>query len=79
MAATRPAYRRMTASPVVLAGPVVAQTAAFAGPNAVETGVSRSFVYRTIDGENGFVVKAVDRSGNTSAPSNTATALLWTR
>jgi hypothetical protein len=46
-------------------------------PLAVETGVSRSFAYGTNSGENTFVVKAVDQSGNTSAPSNTATAILW--
>ena len=47
-------------------------------PLAVVTGVGRSFVYGTVDGLNTFVVKAVDRTGNTSAPSNTATAELWT-
>ena len=47
-------------------------------PLAVVTGVGRSFAYGTIDGLNTFVVKAVDRTGNTSAPSNTATAELWT-
>ncbi|MCA1691988.1 MAG: hypothetical protein LC733_07255, partial [Actinobacteria bacterium] len=47
-------------------------------PLAVDTGVGRSFAYATIDGLNTFVVKAVDRSGNTSTPSNTATAELWT-
>lgn len=46
-------------------------------PLAVDTGVGRSFVYGTNQGLNSFVVKAVDRSGNTSAPSNTATAELW--
>jgi hypothetical protein len=39
--------------------------------------VGRSFAYGTISGMNSFVVKAVDRSGNTSAASNTATAELW--
>jgi hypothetical protein len=39
--------------------------------------VGRSFQYGTINGENTFVVKAVDRSGNTSAPSNTLTVQLW--
>jgi hypothetical protein len=47
-------------------------------PLAVDTGVGRSFAYGTIDGLNSFVAKAVDRTGNTSAPSNTATAELWT-
>jgi hypothetical protein len=46
-------------------------------PLAVDTGVGRSFVYGTVNGLNSFVVKAVDRTGNTSAPSNTATAELW--
>jgi len=46
-------------------------------PLGVDTGVGRSFAYGTISGENSFVVRAVDRSGNTSAPSNTATAVLW--
>ena len=46
-------------------------------PLAVEGGVSRSFVYGTNHGPNSFVVKAVDRTGNTSAPSNTVTAELW--
>jgi hypothetical protein len=47
-------------------------------PLAVDTGVGRSFAYGTIDGLNTFVVKAVDRTGNTSGPSNAATAELWT-
>jgi chitodextrinase len=46
-------------------------------PLSVEIGVGRSFQYGTINGENTFVVKAVDRSGNTSAPSNTLTVQLW--
>lgn len=46
-------------------------------PLAVATGVGRSFVYGTNHGLNSFVVKAVDRSGNTSAASNTVTAELW--
>ena len=46
-------------------------------PLAVDTGVGRSFVYGTVNGLNSFVVKAVDRTGNTSAPSNSATAELW--
>jgi hypothetical protein len=47
-------------------------------PLAVDTGVGRSFAYGTIDGLNTFVVRAVDRSGNTSPASNEATAQLWT-
>jgi hypothetical protein len=46
-------------------------------PLAVDTGVGRSFAYGTNSGLNSFVVKAVDRTGNTSAPSNTVTAELW--
>ena len=46
-------------------------------PLAVDTGVGRSFAYGTNHGLNSFVVKAVDRSGNTSGPSNTASAELW--
>jgi hypothetical protein len=46
-------------------------------PLGVDTGVGRSFVYGTNHGLNSFVVKAVDRSGNTSAASNTVTAELW--
>jgi hypothetical protein len=34
-------------------------------------------VYATAQGENTFVVKAVDRAGNTSVASNAATAVLW--
>ena len=45
-------------------------------PLAVDTGVGRSFAYGTNHGLNSFVVKAVDRTGNTSAPS-TVTAELW--
>lgn len=47
-------------------------------PLGVDTGVGRSFAYGTINGLNSFVVHAVDRTGNTSSPSNTATAELWT-
>lgn len=47
-------------------------------PLAVEIGVGRSFQYGTVDGLNTFVVKAVDRTGNTSAASNTVTTQLWT-
>lgn len=46
-------------------------------PLGVDTGVGRSFAYGTNQGLNTFVVKAVDRSGNTSAASNTVTAELW--
>lgn len=47
-------------------------------PLAVQTGVGQSFAYGTNNGLNTFVVKAVDRSGNTSSPSNAASAELWT-
>lgn len=46
-------------------------------PLAVDTGVGRSFAYGTNHGLNTFVVKAVDRTGNTSAASNQVTAELW--
>jgi len=38
-------------------------------PLAVSAGVDQDFVYATALGENTFVVKAVDRTGNTSEPS----------
>jgi fibronectin type 3 domain-containing protein len=41
-------------------------------PLAVSAGVSEDFVYGTASGENTFTVKAVDRAGNTSEPSNAA-------
>jgi chitodextrinase len=41
-------------------------------PLGVSAGVSEDFVYAT-DGANTFTVRAVDQSGNTSAPSNGAT------
>jgi chitodextrinase len=46
-------------------------------PLAVSAGVSEDFVYATNSGENTFVVKAVDRAGNTSEPSNAYTEVLW--
>lgn len=46
-------------------------------PLEVVTGAGRAFVYGTLNGTNRFVVQAVDRTGNTSAPSNEATAELW--
>lgn len=46
-------------------------------PLEVVTGVGGAFVYGTVNGTNRFVVQAVDRTGNTSAPSNEATAELW--
>ena len=46
-------------------------------PREVVTGVGGAFVYGTVNGTNRFVVQAVDRTGNASAPSNEATAELW--
>ena len=46
-------------------------------PLAVGAGIDRDFVYATAQGENTFTVKAVDRAGNSSEPSNTFTAVLW--
>ena len=42
-------------------------------PLPVSAGVSEDFVYATATGANTFNVKAVDRAGNTSAPSNAVT------
>jgi hypothetical protein len=44
-------------------------------PLPVGGGIDRDFVYGTAGGENTFTVKAVDRAGNTSAPSNAMTAV----
>jgi chitodextrinase len=46
-------------------------------PLPVGGGIDRDFVYATAHGDNTFVVKAVDRAGNTSEPSNAFTAFLW--
>ena len=46
-------------------------------PLPVGGGIDRDFVYATAQGDNTFVVKAVDRAGNTSEPSNAFTASLW--
>lgn len=43
----------------------------------VSAGVDQDFVYASPDCVNTFVVKAVDRSGNTSAPSNELTLFPW--
>ena len=43
----------------------------------VGAGIDRDFVLGTAQGENTFVVKAVDRAGNTSQASNAVTAVLW--
>jgi len=46
-------------------------------PLAVSAGVDQDFVYASPDCVNNFVVKAVDRTGNTSEPSNTLTLYPW--
>jgi hypothetical protein len=46
-------------------------------PLPVGGGIDRDFVYATAQGENTFIVKAVDRAGNTSEASNAFTAVLW--
>ena len=46
-------------------------------PLAVSAGVNFDFVYGTAAGDNLFYVKAVDRSGNTSAASNPIRLFLW--
>jgi chitodextrinase len=46
-------------------------------PLAVSAGVDQDFVYARPECVNTFVVKAVDRTGNTSAPSNELTLFPW--
>jgi len=46
-------------------------------PLAVSAGVDQDFVYARPECENVFVVKAVDRTGNTSEPSNELTLFPW--
>jgi chitodextrinase len=46
-------------------------------PLPVSAGVSIDFVYGTAFGDNTFYIKAVDRSGNSSAPSNAIKLFLW--
>jgi chitodextrinase len=46
-------------------------------PLPVGGGISEDFVYATAHGDNTFVVKAVDRAGNTSAASEPFTTFLW--
>jgi len=46
-------------------------------PLPVSGGNDTDFVYATAYGDNYFQVKAVDRAGNTSAPSNTLKLWLW--
>jgi hypothetical protein len=45
-------------------------------PLPVSAGVDQVFVYATALGDNTFIVKAVDRTGNTSEPSNVLTLSL---
>jgi chitodextrinase len=46
-------------------------------PLPVSAGVDQDFVYASSDCVNKFVVKAVDRTGNTSGPSNELTLFPW--
>ena len=46
-------------------------------PMPISGGISFDFVYATNHGDNYFQVKAVDRSGNTSAASNPLILYLW--
>jgi hypothetical protein len=46
-------------------------------PLPVDAGVSLDFVYATAFGDNTFFIKAVDRSGNSSAPSKSIKLFLW--
>ena len=46
-------------------------------PMPVSGGIDMDFVYATNHGDNLFEVKAVDRAGNTSSPSNTLKLYLW--
>jgi len=46
-------------------------------PLPVSAGVDFDFVYGTAHGDNFFTVKAVDRSGNTSAASSPIKLFLW--
>jgi len=46
-------------------------------PLPVSAGVDFDFVYATAFGDNTFTVKAVDRSGNSSAASSPLKLFLW--
>jgi chitodextrinase len=46
-------------------------------PLPVSAGVNVDFVYGTIHGDNEFFIKAVDRTGNSSAPSKAIKLFLW--
>jgi hypothetical protein len=43
----------------------------------ISAGIDLDFVYANAHGDNYFQVKAVDRSGNTSAASNVLKLFLW--
>lgn len=46
-------------------------------PLPVSSGIDIDFVYANAHGDNYFQIKAVDRAGNTSSPSNTLKLWLW--
>jgi hypothetical protein len=46
-------------------------------PLPVSAGVSLDFVYGNREGDNTFLVKAVDRTGNTSVASSPLRLFLW--
>jgi hypothetical protein len=46
-------------------------------PLPVSGGIDIDFVYANAHGDNYFQIKAVDRAGNTSSPSNTLKLFLW--
>jgi chitodextrinase len=46
-------------------------------PLPVSAGIDQDFVYATAFGDNVFYIKAVDRSGNSSAPSKSIKLYLW--
>lgn len=46
-------------------------------PLPVSAGIDMDFVYATAHGDNLFYIKSVDRSGNTSAPSQPIKLFLW--
>jgi len=46
-------------------------------PLPVSAGIDMDFVYATAFGDNEFYIKAVDRSGNSSAPSKAIKLYLW--
>ena len=46
-------------------------------PLPVSGGIDMDFVYANNHGDNFFEIKAVDRAGNTSAPSEVLKLWLW--